>query len=836
MSELAQVWQQVEILLQDGLSIIPVRDKDEEGKDGKTYGKKTAYYKWKEYQSKIISKDDLWKQMEYRNTSAIAIVCGKISGNLEVIDVDTKYKDDAGILLFAAIKDFDQRLFELLRIHKTPSGGYHIIYKISDPPEILPGNTKLAGRMPTDDEISANPKIKPLNFLETRADGGYILAPPSMGYTIHKNNPIPLLTWEQRNNLINIAKTFDTIIKVAPPVYKQTVRDESYYDENPWDDYNRRCDPIELLTSNGWITERTANAHNIYFTRPGKTNGISMSFRNEIRKFYCFTVSTEFEPDTAYSPVSVLLKLSFNDDKKRCFSWLVDNGYGRVKPKIEKSLAISLARKNKEVPANFSQEAIVINKQTIEQLKEDHPFGIFVKYSIDEEKLAVSREVLLYVANNLGFRYHEEETVRINGNFISKITEREFQDALKQYIHEEDANEYELICNTYESFMQKNGKYTMTRLELLDADLILKDKKDVCYKYYKNGFLTISANNIEFSLYEDNNMLIWQHSIQSRDYKEGTKGGVYVDFLNKATLPTSNIKKVIGYLAHEYKDETTAYIIVITESCPDPMMGGGSGKNVFCNLLKLTTTYTSKPGSQAKFDEKFFQSWNKQRIFGISDVDKDFNFMFLKEPSSGVFIWKKLFKDELEVAVEDGPKFIVQTNYSYEIADGGLKRRIIPVEFTDFFTKEGGLDMHYKKHFPDQWDETDYGGYDNYVAEAVQEWLKCGRKLYAVDLTDTGKNKQWEQTYGKYTVAFIHEHLDNWLNVKNVSNYEFKRQYELWVSDNSIAKSFQPSMMKINLALDALAKMSNWTFDKDISIKDDTGNNFKHRIFEKLPF
>ncbi|MDO6575286.1 hypothetical protein, partial [Staphylococcus pasteuri_A] len=66
----------------------------------------------------------------------------------------------------------------------------------------------------------------------------------------------------------------------------------------------------------------------------------------------------------------------------------------------------------------------------------------------------------------------------------------------------------------------------------------------------------------------------------------------------------------------------------------------------------------------------------------------------MKEPSTGSFIWKKLFKDEIEVSVKDAPKFIVQTNFSYEVTDGGLRRRIIPIEFTNFFTQVGGLDVH----------------------------------------------------------------------------------------------------------------------------------------------
>lgn len=832
MSELALVWSEVEKYLKDGLSVIPVRDKDEEAKDGKTYVKKSAYYKWKEFQTRLYTKDELWKAMEYRNTSAVAIVCGAISGNLEIIDVDTKFKDDAGILLFAAIKDFDERLYDILRIHKTPSGGYHIPYRISDPPEVLPGNTKLAGRMPTEEELQINTKQKPINFLETRANGGYFLAPPSMGYMVHKDNPIPVITWEQRNNLINIAKTFDTIIKTPLPVYKSTVRDENYYDENPWDDFNRNCDPIELMERIGWILEKTINANNIYFTRPGKTSGISMSFRQDIRKFYCFTSSAEFEPDTAYTPATVLLKAEFNDDKKKCFWWLVNNGFGRVKPKVEQSLAVSFARKNKPLPTNFSQEAIVINKQTIEQLKEDHPFGVFIKYSVDDEKLGVSREALLHVANNLGFRYdpQTESTIRIVGNFIYDIKERDFQDILKGYIKEEQADIYEEYCNIYESFIQKNGTFMMTRLELLDISLILKDLKNVCYKYYKNGYLTITSDEIEFNQYEDNDLLIWEHSVQKRDYNYGDKG-VYIDFIKKAVQYPVTAELILGYLAHEYKDETSGYMIVITETCPDPKAGGGSGKNVFCNLLKLTTSYISKPGNQVSYDEKFFQSWNYQKVFGISDLPKNFNFEFLKEPVTGEFIHKKLFKDEIVIPCEDGPKFIVQTNYSFEVSDGGLKRRIIPLEFTDFFTRCGGLDVHYNKHFPNQWDDEDYAGFDTYIATCVQEWLKCGRKLIANELTDSGKQKQWIQQFGLYATTFILTNVNQWLDDKKITSAAFKSQLDIFIAENNIPINSRPSLIRINSALEAHSKQSDYSFDKEMVIKDNMSVSHKYKIF-----
>jgi len=195
------------------------------------------------------------------------------------------------------------------------------------------------------------------------------------------------------------------------------------------------------------------------------------------------------------------------------------------------------------------------------------------------------------------------------------------------------------------------------------------------------------------------------------------------------TEQSDHIRKIIGYLSHQFKDETVSYITVLTESCPDPKNGGGSGKNIFCSLFGHTTTFKSIPGTQVRYDEKFMQSWNGERIFCISDPDKKFDFIFLKEPSSGPGIVKKLFKDEFTVPVEDMPKFIIPTNYSFEVKDGGLRRRIIYIEFTDFFTKAGGVDVHFGCHFPKGWVLDDWTGFDNMIAGCIRDWLAGGLQL-----------------------------------------------------------------------------------------------------------
>lgn len=818
---LTAVWQQVESLLQQGLSLIPVRDKPSIS-NGKELPAKTPYRGWKEYQAKKITVAELWHQMaEQFDTTAVAIIGGKVSGNLEIIDIDVKNWPGIDAKLFSDLLMLYPDLWHRLRIHKSPSGGYHILYKILE--GIVPGNKKLARKEGVKEAA-----------IETRGEGGYVLAPPSLNYSVFQDNEIPTITWEERCSIIAICESYNEVVKVIPD-YKPTQAAERYYSVNPFEDFNMSTEGESVLANNGWKENGRSNRF-IWFTRPDKSNGVSASFNLQKRVFYIFTSSTEFDPEKGYMPATALAILQFGGDKKKTFAHLSSKGYGKVKDNIEKQIVNRNARAGKPLPANFSDEAKQAAEQLGAELKGLHPFDVFwFEDEDDDDKLSISRTMLTHVASCLGFRYYAGNVVRIIGKFIYKIDERQFQDILKEYIKEPNLIDLIKIYDCFESFLQRNGAFTMRRLPILPAEQILKDTQHICFKYFLNGYLSITGSSIDFLEYDTLEALIWADKVQQRNYTK-FDGGKYIDYLNKSLVEPVAAAPIIGYLSHEYKDETTGYIIVLTEQCADPKNGGGSGKNVFCNLLSKTTSYTSKPGVQAKFDEKFFQSWNGQRIFGISDVPKNFDFSFLKEPSTGSFIWKKLFKDEIEVSVEDAPKFIVQTNFSYEISDGGLKRRIIPIEFTDFFTKCGGLDVHYNCHFPNGWNAEDWGGFDTYIATCIQQWILSGRKLSAIPLTATGWDKQFEHTYGATITGFIKDNWEYFTRIVEVPNDEFKKQLEAYYIDNNVQRNYQPSTRKINEALTAYCIKNGIEYKSD-QMKKRGLDVFKCRQFlGKTPF
>lgn len=766
-----------------------------------------------------MSEKELWHQMtEKFFTNSVAVICGTISGNLEVIDIDNKNKAGVEALVFQNIASLFPDVWDKLRIHKTPSGGYHILYKVNAE---VPGNKKLAS--------CKNGEDKPKCFLETRGEGGYVLLPPSLGYSIHLDRTIPTITWEQRCNLIAICQSFDEIPKKEE--YSSGKKEDDYYDVNPFEHFNKSSEAEHLLEQHGWKFKEQ-NAKFIWFTRPGSQSGnIHAAFLKERKLFYFFTTNSEFETERCYQPSTVLSKLEHSDNKKLTYQTLVQKGFGKIKQTVEQRI-ISRANADTLVPSNMSEANRAALEGAKASAKAKYPYGIFWEIT-ERGKIEILREGIYRVAKGLGFRFDAimQEVVQINKNIIKKIDKRFFYDQMKSYIKEPDE-----VHNAYEAFLQRSGNFSIERIELLPEENILRDTRKVCYKFYEDIFISINAEGYEEHDYSElsSSQLIWDEQIQKRKLRIGDSG-MFVDFLEKAVEYDKRqkyIELIIGYLAHNYKDEATPYIPVLVEMCEDPRHGGGSGKNLFCKLFEHTTTVTGTPGAQVKYDEKILQSWDGERIFVISDAPKDFKFIFFKELSSGAGKIKKLYHNESNVPIHRMPKFVIQTNYGIDTVDGGLARRLLQIEFTDFFTKTKGVDVFYNCHFPRGWKEEDWAGYDGTIIRSIVRWLAADLKCEQEQMTEGGWRKQFEQTHGRTCYDFVKEYFEGWVAAQMVRNDDFRKQLDDFYIERSIPKMYQPTTFRVNKAIEDYCTHNEVKYQGDTK-RTENGIQFKCRIFLK---
>lgn len=302
-----------EYIEERGLSVITITDK-----------KSPALIEWKTLQNRAIENPEELFTGARVNTKlpiyGLGVITGSVNGNLEVIDIDTK-NDTKGWIwedLKEEIENTLPHLLEQFLIVQTVSGGYHIYYRC----ETIEKNLKLAH----------NEKGEAI--LETRGEGGYVVAPPTPKYKSIQGSysSIPDITPEERDTLLSICRSLTQYIKpestATPSTYSTTI---SNPEDSPLEAYNKEGASvvIPLLVSHDW-KEVERSGERIKLKRPGETTAHSSGdFHIGKNVFKVFSTSTVFESGKGYSPASVFCILECGGDWKLTYQRLLERGYGK---------------------------------------------------------------------------------------------------------------------------------------------------------------------------------------------------------------------------------------------------------------------------------------------------------------------------------------------------------------------------------------------------------------------------------------------------------------------------------------------------------------------------
>ena len=149
MVELATVYDYAKYYVKQGFSVIPLKPRSKE-----------PLVAWKQYQERLPSPNELEEWFKGRRAN-IAIVTGRVSGNLVVLDFDSKDS-------FKAFVEKLRSASELLRIDINNTWivetgkGYHVYL-----------------RLPREDLVPST-KVRLVEGVDLKAEGGYVVAPPSV--------------------------------------------------------------------------------------------------------------------------------------------------------------------------------------------------------------------------------------------------------------------------------------------------------------------------------------------------------------------------------------------------------------------------------------------------------------------------------------------------------------------------------------------------------------------------------------------------------------------------------------------------------------------------------
>jgi len=291
-------------LIDDGYSLITIGDK------------KVPNIKWKEFQTKAMTKDDFAKVYDLPTTQGQGLCTGY--NGLEVIDVDLKilptlkaqqdFWKEYLQYLSDEIADFEEKFV----IYKTINNGYHILYRCAQ----IEGNQKLA-RL----------KESPEAIIETRGIGGYVFIYEKK-VTELSYSDIKEISVKDREMILHISRLFDYKEPEAEPAHEQIPTDSTA----PWTDFNQRNSVWDVFGNEFKIVRRLKDKQVI--KREGGTSDHSGYVYESNGYMYLFTTGTIYPAEKILSPFAIYAYKHHGGDMKEASRDLYKKGYGsrHVKP------------------------------------------------------------------------------------------------------------------------------------------------------------------------------------------------------------------------------------------------------------------------------------------------------------------------------------------------------------------------------------------------------------------------------------------------------------------------------------------------------------------------
>lgn len=342
-----------------GLSIIPVSST------------KQPFKSWSEYQTTECPVSEWYNH--YKNGGYVGIICGKVSGNLELIDVDEK-NDPNHTITTEFFSLIPEELLDKLIIQTTINSGVHLIYRCID--VVIEKNQKLA--LHTDGTV----------IIETRGEGGYFCT-HSTSYQIKQGLfdlskvefNIPVITKDEREFLLETARSLTRYF----PKDNTKIKSDGYsYNEPAVNEFNQTYNIIELFEKHEWEVVKE-DEDKVYLLRKGSSAQHSGYYFKDSKLFYCFSTSTGFVPERPYNHFQVLKTLENKPDYRSALRLLTEYGYNLTNKK-EKVTVEDIAGYLNGVGVRYDSfiQDLTLNGKIIEEIEYNTLF-INLKKHFDKE-------------------------------------------------------------------------------------------------------------------------------------------------------------------------------------------------------------------------------------------------------------------------------------------------------------------------------------------------------------------------------------------------------------------------------------------------------------------
>jgi len=431
-----------------------------------------------------------------------------------------------------------------------------------------------------------------------------------------------------------------------------------------------------------------------------------------------------------------------------------------------------------------------ISEETFEEIKQVIEHEDFWFRNVDKkgnEKIGIDAyKYKLFLERN-GFKKHYANDsqkpvwVKINSNKVSLS-------GVEKIKNENDIWNY---CAKYQNLFTESF---LTMLENIDLSM-LNDTASSSYIAYNNGVLQIKKNECNLIDYIDIDFYIWENHILKRDF-------VFLDdYENEYKIFINNISSnnpfpfecTIGRLVSTYKNRSQNRAIILNDEVISDNPEGGTGKGIFIQGVSNIRKTCIIDGKKYDFKDKFAQQLVKidDKILVFDDVKKgwDIESQFSLITEGITLEWKN--KDAVKKNIHESPTLVLSTNYAIKGEGNSHDRRRHELEFSQYYGKNLTPADEFGRQLFDDWDESDFQRFDNYIVYCVQLFLKNGlvkqnaknikmRKLIAetsMEFNDWIKESVPSNTRNDkkiYFDSFINEYPDfkKWLT---------RKKFNIWI-------------------------------------------------------
>lgn len=664
---------------------------------------------WTPFKERLPRPDEI----NYNKSTHIGIICGKVSGNLEVIDVDSKY-DLTGKLNEEVLAAIPNYIISRCLVIQTRTGGLHIYYRCA---EHIEGNKKLAWRTASDDEIEEAIKTKKKKpekkaLIETRGEGGYVIAYPSDGYTILQKNVIPDLTIQERDAVFDACRSFNQVPDSVPAIKApHDHREYSGSGDSPWVAYNRdgAGHLLNEFRKQGFSIPFESK-NRTYIRHPQATAKTSGNLLHDINSVYFFSPNVPgFDNETGYCLAESYARLHGIDlvnNWKELYDRLRSEGFGDpYQPRNGHSVNEAI-KKEKESGTDNSKKEVKKNTNhvfLIPSIKANNKFSHVI---IDDNGVA---------------EYYESTS----GGKISEPAKNRLGDIMGDGVWLKVKNE---------------------DLSVFDEDWIQKDTPDCCYLYYQNLTVAVTKDGYK-TISRSRDQTIWKSLVLPRDFKETDEIHPVAELAQKCIVNYEDFQIGIGYLLHRYWFRNITKIVWACDHKPTAGHDGRRGKDLFTTLVQECRNLTSV-------------KWKKGHNFWTGSITPDTSIVHFEDTSSYL-----ISDDEIKKAIsgslniegkgrdiitrqfKDKPKFSASCQtMPADYADSSIRGRVWLVEFTNYLQTNPPKDILV-------YDDADKSPFDMWVINCIQKYFQNRNRMLGTPPITT--DQMSEAMRIRYGGAFI---------------------------------------------------------------------------------